>query len=434
MKAEPEFSGNRAAGWRGVLSVATVFATMAAVPALAIEAPENSDTTTESDAETEAPAELAGPTHLSEAVRATVKKVVVLPGQGPVGQATTGSYQKKTDGLYTGMEKGASRSGVGIEVGPVRTRYTIPILTFPLAIIGGIAGKTERDIQEFRDQLTEDLAKSASTPLTNDALASDVWWGLRRLPKLDAKVFARTTPIPEDTDAILYVGLENMTIDVQGKDAVITTTASATLRRMSDGEHLYEEEVQYQDRDTLSNWTRNQNALWHDYANFARHYIGREISAEVFDRVKLNHELRPLPSSNVKRVKKNDWQGVSKTATPTLAWDLTLLGGDAYGEWANTIGPADISYDVEIYDMQRLVYSAKQIPQTSHTVTEELPCTALRWSVRPVYRVAGDRKFGEWMRYSSETYNAKANEGRRASEAPAYTQDFPSLTLKCRRR
>ncbi|MGI9232075.1 MAG: hypothetical protein ACR2RD_00455 [Woeseiaceae bacterium] len=431
MKARADFVGIRGVAKRRVLFMVALLAAMAGDEVTAIEAPEPTDG---AEAAAEPADELAGPTHLPEAVRASVKKVVVLPGQGPVGQATTGSYDKNTDGLYAGMEKGADRSGVGIEVGPVRTRYTIPILTFPLAVLGGISGKTQRDIQEFRDRLTEDLAKAASPPLTNDALASDVWWGLRQLPNLNSRVFARSTPIPEDTDAILYVGLENMTIDVQGKDAVITTTASATLRRLSDGEHLYEEEVQYQDRDTLANWTENENAIWHDYANFARHYIGREISAEVFDRVKLKHELKPLPTKSVKRVKKNDWQGVSKTSTPTLAWELKLLGGDDYGEWAGEISPSDISYDVEIYDMQRLVYSAKQVPQPSHAVAEELPCKALRWSVRPSYAVAGGRKFGEWMRYSSDTYNAKANVGRQASEAPAYIQDFPSLNLKCKKR
>lgn len=431
MKAQENFVGIPGVAKRQVLFCIAVLVTMAGGQAAAIEATEETEG---AEAAAEPAAELAGPTHLPEAVRATVNKVVVLPGQDPVGQSTTGSYDKNTDGLYAGMEKGASRSGVGIEVGPVRTRYTIPILTIPLAILGGISGKTQRDIQEFRDRLTEDLANAASPPLTNDALASDVWWGLRQLPNLDSRVFARSTPIPEDTDAILYVGLENMTIDVQGKDAVITTTASTTLRRLSDGEHLYEGEVQYQDRDTLANWTRDENAIWHDYANFARHYIGREISAEVFDRVALKHELKPLPTKSVKRVKKNDWQGTSKSSTPTLAWELTLLGGDDYGEWVSEINAAAISYDVEVYDMQRLIYSAKQIPQPSHTVTEELPCKALRWSVRPSYAVAGGRKFGEWMRYSSDTYNAKANEGRQASEAPAYIQDFPSLKLKCKSR
>ena len=99
-----------------------------------------------------------------------------------------------------------------------------------------------------------------------------------------------------------------------------------TLRRLSDGEDLYERVIQYRDRDTLENWTENDNALWHDYTNFARHYLGREISAEAFDRIELNHELRPMESDTVARVKKNDWRGISKTTTPTLAWGINFAG------------------------------------------------------------------------------------------------------------
>lgn len=373
------------------------------------------------------------PTHLSEAVRSSVKKVVVLPGESPIGQSTTGSYEKQTSGLYGGAESGSRiGQGVGTEVGPVSMRIPIPILTYPGALIGGITGATKRQIQEFRDRLTDDLANASSQALSNDALASDVFWGLRRLPNLDSKVFALTTPIPEDTDAILYVSLKDITIDVQGKDAIIRTTASATLRRVSDGEHLHEVGVTYEDRDSLSNWTANENALWRDYANFARHFIGREISAKVFDRVELKHELRPLPTKTVKRVKKNDWQGVSRSLRPTLAWELKLLGGNTYGPWANTIDAADIAYDVEIYDQRRLVYSAKQVSEPRHIVGEGLEaCETYRWSVRPSYRVGSDRKFGEWMRFESNTYSSKANVGRKASEAPAYTQDFASLNIKC---
>ena len=373
------------------------------------------------------------PAHLSEAIRSSVRKVVVLAGESPIDQATTGSYEKQTSGLYGGAESGSRiGQGVGTEVWPVSMRIPIPILTYPGALIGGITGATKRQIQEFRDRLTDDLANASSQPLTNDALASDVFWGLRRLPNLDSKVFAPTTPIPEDTDALLYVSLRDITIDVQGKNAIIRTTASATLRRVSDGEHLYEVGVTYEDRDSLSNWTANENALWRDYANFARHFIGREISAKVFDRVELKHELQPQPTNTVKRVKKNDWQGISRSLRPTLAWELKLLGGNTYGPWANSIDAADISYDVEIYDQRRLVYSAKQVSESRHIVAEDLEaCKTYRWSLRPSYRIGSDRKFGEWMRFNSDTYRGTANVGRKASEAPAYTQDFASLNVKC---
>lgn len=375
------------------------------------------------------------PTHMSEAVRSSVKKVVVLPSPSPAGRAVTGSYEDETKGLIEGSISGSEiGKGVGTEIGPVSVGVPFPILTLPGAIFGGISGATKRQIQDFRDELTDELAKAASQPLTNDALAADVFWGIRNVPNLDSKIFALTTPIPNDTDAILYVSFTDLTIDVQGKEAIITTTANATLRRLSDGEHLYEENITYQDRDTLENWTENENALWRGYANFARHYIGREISAEVFERVTPNHELRPKESATVDRVKKNDWQGTSRTTTPTLAWEFTVLGNDSYGTWSQDIDESQVSYDVEIYDRRRLVYSAKRVPESQHTVVEELECKSYRWSVRPVYQVGSDTKFGEWMRFNSDTHTAKANIGRQLSAAPAYTQDFASLQLKCRRR
>jgi hypothetical protein len=372
-------------------------------------------------------------THLSESLRSSVKKVVVLPSQSPASQAVTGSYEEETAGLIGGAQSGSSiGKGVGTDVGPVSVGVPFPILTLPGAVIGGISGKTKREIQEFRDELTDQLANAASQPLTNDALASDVFWGIHRLPNLDSKIMALTAPIPEDTDAILYVNLKDVTIDVEGKDAIITTSASATLRRLRDGEHLYENEVQYQDRDTLSNWTKDENALWRDYANFSRHYIGREISARVFDRIVLRHDLRPKETDTVVRFKKNDWQGVSRTLSPILAWELTLLGGDSNGAWAKEVDETNVAYDIEIYDMHRPIYSAKDIQGPSHAVTFGLEaCKTYRWSVRPSFNVGGDKRFGEWMRFNSETHTSKANVGRKASVAPAYIQDFATLEIKC---
>jgi hypothetical protein len=393
------------------------------------DSPDTSATSEEADA----PAEK---THMSEELRSSVKKVVVLPTPSPANHAVTGSYEDETLGLFGGMEAGAGiGKGVTPEVGGIPVNIPFRILTLPGALFGGISGKTKREIQEFRDALTDELSEAASQPLTNDALASDVFWGLRNVPNLDSKVFALTTPIPEDTDAILYVSLNEVTIDVRGKEAIITTSASATLRRLSDGADLYANTVQYQDQDTLANWTRNENALFRDYANFSRHYLGREITAEVFDRVELKHELVPKETDTVARVKKNDWQGISRSPTPTLAWELTLLGDDSYGSWAGTINEADIAYDVEIYDMHRPVYSAKRVHGHSHTVAEELEgCKKYRWSVRPSYRVGNDVKFGEWMRFNSGMNTKKGKAGTSASEAPAYIHDFASLEIKCGRR
>jgi len=372
--------------------------------------------------------------HMSEVLRSSINKVVIVPGEGPADQAVTGSYKKGTAGLYGGMAAGQQAGTIiSKDVGVVSVGIPIPILTYPGMIIGGIAGATQKEIQEFRDTLTKDLAEASSLPLANEKIASDVYSGVRKLPNLEAKLFAPTTPIPDDTDAIVFVSLQDVTIAVEGNEAIITTTAKATVHRRSDETDVYAMTIQYQDRDTLSHWTDNENALWRDYASFARHYIGREISAEVFYAVSLKHTLLPVKSDTVKLAKKNVWQGSSKSLGPTLAWELTLLGSDSYGAWADEIDESDIYYDVEIYDLHRPVYSRQQIQEPRHTVSVELDaCQSYRWSVRPSYHVDGDIKYGEWMR--SDTATGNGNVGKKASKAPAYIQDFAALDITCSAR
>lgn len=372
---------------------------------------------------------------MAEEVRKSVRKIVVLPMETPAGQAVTGDYRKETSGFGAGAAQGSEiGKGVHTEVGGIPVGIPIPILSLPGAIVGGISGYTQREIQEFRDGLTRDLADAASQPLSNDSIASDVFWGLRKVPGIEPKLMAPTTAIPGDTDAVLYVSLSDVTITVQGKEAIVVTSARATLRRVSDGSDIYKTTVEYEDRDTLSNWNRNEHELWHDYVNFAKHYIGREISAELFHRTGLTHEIRPSKSDTIKKVKKNDWAGVSKSPTPTLAWELVSQGEDPLAS-AGGISEAEIAYDVEIYDMDRLVYSANGIPTTSHAVLEELdPCKTYRWSVRPSFRFTGDLKYGEWMRANAGATTGNGGSGIAASVAPAYIYDFASLEIKCRRR
>ena len=379
------------------------------------------------------------PTHMSEALRASVDKVVIIGGESPAGNEVTGSYRKATPGLVGGMDEGSRIGTISKDIGGIPVHVPVPILSQAGMIFGGISGVTKHEIQELRDALTKDLANAADQPLTSLALASDVYFALQKLRNLESRVYAETTPVPEDTDAILYVNVISLTIDVDGKDAVLTTSAEATLRRLADGWDLFETEVSYQDRDALGNWTENDNALWRAYANFARHYLAREIAAEVFDRVRLNHELHPRESDTVDRVKRNDWQGITRSTTPTLAWELTLQGGNGYGAWAESIDESDVYYDVEIYDARSLVYAEPQVPDPSHTVLFELePCKTYRWSVRPSYRVGNDVKYGEWMRFkinsASDGETGNGNIGRQASFAPAYTQDFAELEIKCGRK
>ena len=370
---------------------------------------------------------------MAEEYRRSVKKIVVLPGVSPASGAVTGSYRKETDGLLDGVDRGREIGVFRKDIGGIPISFPIRILTVPGMIFGGLSGTVKRQIQDFRDAMTENLAESAETPLSNDALATDVFWRLRDVSGLKPKVFALTTPVPEDTDAILYVSFSDSSIEVDGKVATITFTATATLRRYSDGQHLYENQIRYQDSDTLGNWTQDETAAWRDYANYARHYMGREIVAELFERVEVQQVLRPEETDTVSRVKKKEWQAVTSSRTPTLAWDLELASDDQQLPWAKTINEADISYDLEIYDMHQLIYSAKRVGGQRHTVEVELEdCKTYRWSVRPSYNVDGAVRFGEWMRSNPDTTNGNA--GKAASEAAAYIYDFASLKIKCGRR
>jgi len=374
--------------------------------------------------------------HMSETLRSDVKKAVVIGGDSPPSEGVGGSYEKETAGLIGGINEGSRLGTVHQEIGGVNVNFPIPILTIPGAIFGGLSGATKRELQEFRDALTDELANAESKPLTNVGLALDVFRELGKVPGLETKLFAPTTPIPTDTDAILFVSFDDIGINVDGDEAELSVAAKATLRNASDGLKLYEIIVQYQDTDTLSKWTENENALWRDYANFAAHYLAREVSAVLFDRIEVGHELQPKESDDVSRVKKNDWQGVTKSTRPTLAWESTIAD-QSKSPFTATIDESNTYYDVEIYDARRLVYVQRRVSEPQHTLGFDIEdCKTYRWSVRPSYHVDGDIKYGEWMRFvlDSETASGNGNVGRKASEAPAYIQDFATLQIKCGRR
>lgn len=377
--------------------------------------------------------------HMSELLRSDVRKLVVVAGVSPAGDSVTGSYEKETAGLLGGMEEGSRIGTISKEIGGVPVNIPIPVIGTLGSIYGGISGAAKREIQDFRDALTEEIVNADSPPLRSDGLALDAFWAIRRLPSIDSHLFAPETPIPEDTDAVLYVDFAGVTIDVQGNEAIITTTANAMLLRRSDNRNVYQAEIRYQDRDSLSNWTRDDNKLWREYTNFARYYLGRELAADVFDRVALNHELVPAESASAVRAKKDPRRLVSETPAPTLAWNLTLTGGDVYGPWTEMLDDSRIAWDIEIFDNRELVYSEKQLTGSSHRLYYELePCQSYRWSVRPIYDTGSDVRFGEWLRYEAEVGEEsgvdKGLVGRQASASPAFTQDFPVLEIACPRR
>ena len=374
-------------------------------------------------------------THMSEELRASVSKIVILASPGASSENVTGSYNKETPGLLGGMADGSKIGTIPVEVGHVPVGIPIPILREIGMIFGAISGGTKAEIQDFRDKMTEDLRDAVNQPLTNDSLANDVFWGLKNVSTLEPKIYALTTPVPEDTEAILYVSLTGLVINVQEDEAIIEIAATARLERRSDNSTIYRKEVTYQDQDTLSRWTDNDTQLWREYRNFARHYLGREISAELFERVALNDELAPKKTDSLKPVKKNKWRARTKVRNPTLAWDFRIIEADNNEEWEKNFDPAAITWDLEIYDRRRPVYSATQISGTSHAVGTQLEaCESYYWSVRPSFLVDGVKKNGEWMRLVSVGTSGNGNIGRKISEAHAYIQDFAMFEVDCRAR
>jgi hypothetical protein len=384
----------------------------------------------------EAPAPVAARTHMDQTLRASIDKLIVVAGQDPSERKLSGSYEKATPGLYGGMGQGGALGYPTAEVGPVTVGFPIPILTLPGMIAGGVVGATKREIQEFRDALAEEIEKASARPLQNDKLARYVYQELRPLPKPEPGLFAPDVPVPDDTDAVMYVELPGISIDVDGGDAVLTTAARLKLTRVSDKADLYDRTVYYQDRAPLARWTDNDNALFRDYANFALHWLSRELAAESFARVDRPQVLAPAGSESLELARRNAWQGDSKSRLPTLAWASTSESAAAPTAW-----------DLEIYDAKRLIYQQTQVNGNSHRLVTPLePCGHYFWSVRPVYRSGGATHVGHWMRKPADAKpDKKADKkaagtapvldgiaGRDASVAPAYLQDFATLEIDCR--
>ena len=372
---------------------------------------------------------LAGPAAsepMSGELRGKISRVVVLPVDGESDEAITGTYGEETLGLAGGIGKGADMGTIGIEPGGIPIGLPIPFIREIGAIAGGIFGATTRMQQDLRDRMAEDLAEQVDQPLSNNALANDIYWNLRNVSSLDPKLFLVNTPIPKDTDAILFVSIDELVHNIQEDEAIVSTSGKVVLKNYGDGKLLYRREVKYEDRDELKNWAKNDYVLWHEYGEFARHYLARELSADLYERVSVDHTMAPLPSGNVKRDKKDDWRGETRSLSPTLVWEAAL--DDEDGE----VEGSQLLWDLEIYDRRRPVYQAKRLTGQQFTLDVPLePCTTYRWTVRPTYHKDGRQKNGKWMRRSSPAKD-NGNVGRAISAAHAYIQDFAILDVHCK--
>ena len=363
---------------------------------------------------------------MSDELRGTISRIVILPVPGESDENITGTYGEQTDGLAGGMAKGAGMGQVPVEVGHVPVSIPIPFLREIGMLVGGMTGALERRTQDLRDRMSDDLASAVDQPLNNIALATDVYWGLREVPPVDPELFATTTPIPTDTHAILYINIDEVTLNIQKDEAIVTTIATARLQDYKDGKTLYRTQVAYSDRDELKNWAQDNYAYWHEYKEFARHYLGRELVAQMYERVGVEHTLTPVYGRGIKVDKKDPWRAETRSLQPTLAWNFELAGVNA--------GKEDlVTWDLEIYDSSRPVYRAQRINGTEFALDVPLEaCKTYRWSVRPSYEIDGRRKDGIWMRKGAATAKDNGNLGRAVSVAHAYIQDFAVLDVDCK--
>ena len=376
---------------------------------------------------------------MPDVLRESVAQLVIISGQGPSGQEVTGTYEQDQPGLVGGMNDGSRIGTISKDIGGVPVNFPIPVLSNIGMIYGGLTGAAREKIQAFRDAMADEIADTGRHPLTNDGIALDVFWSLDDLPRLDTKLIAPTTKIPAETDAVLYVGIDGLQIDVQGGEAILTTWASASLRRFDDSRVLYETTIRYEDRDELDRWIADDKALWRAYANYARHYLGRELAADLFKRVRLDHALVPVATASARPDRKDKELLVAQSLLPTLAWELKLADELTHPAWVSTVDESHIFYDIEIYDARQLVYAEERLPDPGHTLLMELePCMEYRWSVRPSYHFGTDVYYGEWMQRADgedpEPEFGKGLRGLQASAAPAYTQHFARLKTDCRRR
>jgi hypothetical protein len=151
--------------------------------------------------------------------------------------------------------------------------------------------------------------------------------------------------------------------------------------------------------------------LWFAFGDQARRYIASEIVAHFFERIEVRHVLRPTGTASTS----GTWSKSTRSSTPTLGWELILLGGDSY---VSKIDSDNIKFDLRIFDKSGLIYESRNIEGTTHTVGQKLTdCSRLSWTVRPVYRIGDKTRTGAWMR-------KQAGDGE-------FWQDFATIRTRC---
>jgi hypothetical protein len=363
--------------------------------------------------------------HMSDEIRRSVHTVEVVADNTKPGLRVGGDYGQfiptTGEGAAEGVAAGAKVSGAMLAEDP-RAIFLMPIILPVMLIAGGIGGaaaaKIEKELAEFREDLADDIVADGSQPLPSDVFASAL------INRLDSS--SDIVSVADGGDASLTVSITDISINTQKEDATITTFAIGILRNAIDDSVLYEKSIRYSERDKLRNWTANENALWADYVERARQYLAAEVIADMFEKIRVRHVLRPVESDSFSGGR----NGRAKTRTPTFSWEFFLLGGDPYD---GKLDEQHIAFDLRIYDGSRLAYEARRIRGTTHEVSEALPpCSDLRWTVRPVFQMEGETRAGDWMQFRSG-FNKFLTGGASGGHpgAPEFWQAYAEVRTRC---
>ncbi len=363
--------------------------------------------------------------HMPENIRRSVRTIEVVADNRKPELRVGGDYGQYVpttgEGAAGGAAAGAKVTGAMVAEDP-RAIFLVPFI-LPVALIaGGIGGaaaaKIERELAEFREGLADDIVADGSQPMPSDVLASVL---VDRLGSTDDVL-----SVTEGGDALLTVSVTGISVDTEKEDAIISAFAGGILTSTIDGSVLYSKSLKYTERNSLRNWTANENALWDAYVVHARQFLAAEFIANIFETVRVRNVLRPIKTETFT----GGWSGRAKTSTPTFSWELFLLGGDPY---EGQIDEQNIAFDLRIFEGSRLAYEARRINGTSHEVSEPLPrCKELRWSVRPVYQIDGETRAGNWMQNRSgfdKFWNNKALDDHPAT--PEFWEYFPEVSTRC---
>lgn len=363
------------------------------------------------------------------AVRADLTPLT-LTVAGDYGQETTTVAEGAKTGAKAGAAAGAAGAGEAVAEDPrflVLYPILLPLTAIAGSITGSIAGaaaaKIEQQVQEYRDGLTEDLQAATEAASINDQFASVVNRNLQRNPAIQSRLARMDGDLSADADAVIDLNVSDVIISTLGKNATLRTIVTISITA-ADGTVLARHRDEYAESDRLSNWANEHDARWSDYQEGAWQYFARRVG-RLFDKpITLRHVLRPVENNN----------------KAVLDWELILLGQAEEHAWANAITESNATFDLEIYDGNRLAFSVDGLSESHYAITSELePCRTYRWTVRPMYHFEGTLRAGEWIGkelwFRHHHPISMPNPGNSASPLqPSYRviEALPTIKTRCR--